>query len=71
MAGFAGWMPIVDSALKTIRSDRLCFGTDYPLDFHGQEDIKSYIDNIKQLNIAEKDKRNILGENARRFFNLV
>lgn len=70
MAGFAGWMPIVDSALKTIRTDRLCFGTDYPLDFHDQEDIRTYIENIKQLDIPEQDKRNILGENARRFFSL-
>jgi predicted TIM-barrel fold metal-dependent hydrolase len=70
MAGFAGWMPIAKSALMTIRTDRLCFGTDYPLDFHGSEDIRLYIENIKQLDIPEADKHNILGGNAMRLFGL-
>jgi 6-methylsalicylate decarboxylase len=70
MAGFAGWMPIVNSAVETIRSESLCFGTDYPLDFHNSADIKAYIENIKKLNVPEKDKRNMLGENARKIFKL-
>ncbi len=69
-AGSGGWMPNVRSALMAIRTDRLCWGTDYPFDIHEPEDVKIYIDNIKQLDIPEPDKRNILGENVKRLFKL-
>ena len=69
-AGFGGWMPITKSATEVIRSDRLCFGTDYPYEIHEAEDIKAFIDNIKQLNIPETEKRNILGENIKTLFRL-
>jgi len=69
-AGFGGWMPITEAAVKTVRSDRLCFGTDYPFEIHEARDVKSYIDNIKALDISEEDKRNILGENVKRLFRL-
>jgi len=67
-AGFGGWMPITEAATKTIRNDRLCFGTDYPFEIHEAQDIKSFVDNIKALDIPEQDKRNILGENIKRLF---
>jgi predicted TIM-barrel fold metal-dependent hydrolase len=69
-AGFGGWMPITESATRVIRTDRLCFGTDYPFEIHEAQDIKIFIDNIKKLKLTESDKRNILGENIRRLFKL-
>lgn len=68
LAGFGGWMPVTEAAVKTIRRDRLCFGTDYPFEIHEAQDVKSFIDNIKTLEIPEQDKRNILGENIKRLF---
>jgi predicted TIM-barrel fold metal-dependent hydrolase len=69
-SGFGGWMPIAEAAIRTIRCDRLCFGTDYPFEIHDTQDVKTYIDNIKALDISGKDKQNILGENAKRLFRL-
>ena len=70
LAGFGGWMPITESAVKVIRPDRLCFGTDFPFEIHEAQDVKAFIEGIKQLAISEKDKRNILGENVKRLFKI-
>ena len=66
----AGWLPMMKIALSTFRTDRICFGTDYPFDVHNAQDFEAFIDNIKSLNITEKEKRLILGENAKRLFNI-
>ena len=63
-------MPITEAATKTIRSHRLCFGTDFPFEIHEARDIKKFIDNIKELDISEQDKKNVLGENVKRLFKL-
>jgi len=69
MAGSgAGWLPAIKAALATLRTDRICFGTDYPHDMHTAQDIKSFIDTIKQLDTPEQDKRLMLGENIKRLF---
>ena len=70
MAGFGGWMPIAEAAIKTIRADRLCFGTDYPFEIHDARDVKGFIKNIRHLDLSEQDKRNMLGENIRQLFKL-
>jgi len=69
-AGFGGWMPITEAAVKTIRTDRLCFGTDYPFEILEACDVKGFINDIKLLDIPEQEKRNILGENIKRLFKL-
>jgi predicted TIM-barrel fold metal-dependent hydrolase len=71
MAGAGGgWLPMIESALPTIRADRLCFGTDYPWAIRCAEDISNFIDNIKQLDIPETNKKLMLGENIKRLFKL-
>jgi len=71
MAGSgAGWIPMIEAALLTMRTDRMCFGTDYPYDMHNAEDIRTFIDNIKQLDIPENDKRMMLGENIKTLFKI-
>lgn len=69
-AGFGGWMPITEAAAKTISSDRLCFGTDYPFEIHEAQDVKIFVESIKNLDISEQDKRNILGENVKSLFKI-
>lgn len=51
--------------IRTIGSDRILFGSDYPW-INPAKDIER----IKSLNICEKDKKLILGENAVKLFNL-
>ena len=71
MAGSgAGWLPMIKSALLTIRTDRTCFGTDYPFDIHNAEDIRAFINTIKQLDIPETDKKLMLGENIKNLFQI-
>ena len=71
MAGAgAGWLPAIKAGLLMIRADRLCFGTDYPYDMHTAEDIKTFINTIKKLDISDNDKRLMLGENVRALFKI-
>lgn len=71
MAGAGGgWLPMIEAALPSMRTDRLCFGTDYPFDMYKSGDIKSFIDNIKQLSIPERDKRLMLGGNVKNIFHI-
>jgi aminocarboxymuconate-semialdehyde decarboxylase len=70
LSGFGGWMPITNMAISIIGPGRLCFGTDYGFEMNEAADIKLFIDNIKKLDLPEKDKRNMLGENIRTLFRL-
>jgi len=71
MAGAgAGWTPMINAALAVLRTDHICFGTDYPFDVRVPEDIRYFIDAIKNLNIPEQDKRLMLGENIQKLFKL-
>lgn len=65
LAGHNGGMNSVTCALTTISPGRLVFGTDYPQEF--SEDpmkIKTFIENIRKLNIDEESKELMLGRNA-------
>lgn len=72
-AGFVGdWVPVLKLSIMTVRTDRLCFGTDYPFDLvteHAQ-DVRGFIDDVKRLDISETEKRGILGDNIRTLFRL-
>ncbi len=71
MAGAGGGdIPVMKAALATLRTDRLCFGTDYPFDVRVGKDIKYFIDNIKKLDIPDSEKRLLLGENIKTLFKL-
>lgn len=66
LAGHHGGMNSVKCALTSIHPNRLVFGTDYPQEFFGEDPIKikTYIQNIKKLEIDEESKELMLGENA-------
>lgn len=71
MAGYAGGMNAVKCALTTISPSRLVFGTDYPQNFiENPAGIKTYIDNLKKLNLDEESKELMLGGNARRLLRI-
>jgi aminocarboxymuconate-semialdehyde decarboxylase len=65
LAGHHGGMNSVRCALTSIQPDRLVFGTDYPQEFSDDPmKIKTYIENIKKLEIDEESKGLMLGGNA-------
>jgi aminocarboxymuconate-semialdehyde decarboxylase len=66
----AGWLPMLKAALLVIPARRTCFGTDYPYDLHSAQDIRQFIDNIKNLEIPDEEKRAMLGENIRQLFKI-
>ena len=70
MAGSGGWMPNIKAGLMAIRTDRLCFGTDYPFDIHEPEDAKSFVDQVRKLDISESELKNIFGGNIKRLFKI-
>ncbi|MBI4295871.1 MAG: amidohydrolase [Chloroflexi bacterium] len=65
MAGYYGGMNTVRCALTAIRPARLLFGTDYPYNFNNKPDeVRRYIDNIRNLGLSENDTEGMLGRNA-------
>ena len=72
LAGHHGGMNAVKCALTTISPSRLVFGSDYPQEFFDEDPmkIKTYIENIKNLEMDEQSKGLMLGENARQLLGL-
>jgi len=72
LAGHHGGMNSVKCALTSISPSRLVFGTDYPQEFFGEDpaNIKTYIENIKKLDIDAESKELMLGGNAKRLLGL-
>jgi len=68
LAGHHGGMNSVRCALTDISPKRLVFGTDYPPEFRGgphNRRLKTFIENIRKLEIDNDSKEAILGGNAR------
>lgn len=71
MAGHHGGMNSVICALTSIQPNRLVFGTDYPQEYNEDyPEIKTFIENVKKLNLDEESKELMLGGNAKRLLGL-
>jgi predicted TIM-barrel fold metal-dependent hydrolase len=71
LAGHHGGMNSVKNALLSIHPTRIVFGSDYPQEFMDDpENIKTYVENLKKLDIGEENKELILGGNARRLLGI-
>jgi len=57
----------LECAVKTLGARNILFGTSYPL---RREWLLDGVDYIQSLDISEKEKSLILGENAMRLFNI-
>lgn len=62
--GNFGDMAAVQSALLNIPSSRLLFGTDYPQEIRGHEEIGQFIENLRKLPLSAEEVDGILGNNA-------
>jgi predicted TIM-barrel fold metal-dependent hydrolase len=49
-------------------SERMMFGSDYP--FGGESSMKANLDSVMEMNIPEKDRERILGENAKKLLKI-
>jgi predicted TIM-barrel fold metal-dependent hydrolase len=66
LAGHWGGMNSVVCALTTISPSRLIFATDYPQNhYKNPMEIKTYIENIRKLDLSAADLQRVLGDNAK------
>lgn len=71
MAGRGSAIKTVKSALNFISPKKLMFGTDWPLNYESEPaSCKSYIDDIRGLDLPEDDIDAMLGGNAARLMGL-
>jgi len=69
-AGTGGWLPALKQALLVLKPERICFGSDYPFEMARASDYTGSISDVGSLDLPEQQTRDILGENAKRLFNV-
>lgn len=69
-AGCGGWLPVIEFAYKTLGSDHICFGTDYPYELNKPFYTKSILKGISQFDVTYEEKEKFLSGNLKRFFRL-
>jgi predicted TIM-barrel fold metal-dependent hydrolase len=69
-AGYGGWLPVMASAYKTLGSDHICFGTDYPYELNKPLYTRKILDDIGGLNVTDEEKKKFLFGNLKRLFRL-
>lgn len=67
-AGCGGWLPVIESAFKTLGADHICFGTDYPYELNKPRYVTKILEDICQLSITDKEKEEFLSDNLKSFF---
>ncbi len=71
LAGSHGGMGSVRCALTAIKPERLVFGTDYPQEFSTDlQNLRTYVEDMKALDIGEQARDAILGGNAKQLLAL-
>jgi aminocarboxymuconate-semialdehyde decarboxylase len=63
----SGYLPAMKCAIDFIGPNHVCLGTDYA---HGIGNWEQAIALVKELGLSEDDTNNILGENARKLFDI-
>jgi predicted TIM-barrel fold metal-dependent hydrolase len=71
MAGRETGMAAVRSALTTIGTSKLLFGTDWPYNYdHEPQEVRRYISEIRNLDLPAQSIDDMLGENAARLLGI-
>lgn len=60
-------IPRLEKAIKHFGTNRILLGSDTP---YGQDNLKSNIARVRNLDISDEEKRQILGENMKNLLNL-
>jgi len=67
-AGCGGWLPVIEFAYKTLGSDHICFGTDYPYELNKPLYTRKILEDICRLSVTEEEKERFLSSNLQRLF---
>ena len=69
-AGCGGWLPVIESAYKTLGADHICFGTDYPYELNKPHYTRKIIEEIGKMTVSDRDKEKFFSGNLKRFFKI-
>src|ERR1700751_206351 len=69
-AGTGAWHPAMAAAFNVTTTDRIMFGTDYPLECKTTANITESLEMIRRASCSEQDKTAILGKTAAGLFEL-
>jgi predicted TIM-barrel fold metal-dependent hydrolase len=69
-AGNGGWAPVIQWAVEVVGTQRLMFGSDYPLESHSGATVRELVDMIGGLDVPRQSKQAIAGTNALELFRL-
>ncbi len=65
-AGNGGWSPVTRMTLEVLSAQRVCFGSDFPLEAHSAATMAELLESISGLDLRPADARAVLGGNAQR-----
>lgn len=63
-AGNGGWAPVTKAALEILSSDRVCFGSDFPLESHDAATMTELVDTLGSLGLEGSDLAAVACDNA-------
>lgn len=69
-AGTGAWAPAVAFTAAVVGSDRLMFGSDFPLESHSPETLCELVGMLGSLDVTEEDRRAIAAGTARTLLHL-
>lgn len=70
-AGSGGWPHAVEMAARVVGTERIMFGTDYPLETYSGATVRELVEMVQGLPLSEDQRKAIAGANAARLFHLA
>src|SRR5919198_1726339 len=69
-AGTGGWAPAGEMTARGVGTQRMLFGSDYPLESHSGATVGELVDMVRGLPLPEQERERVLGGNAQALFRL-
>lgn len=63
-AGNGGWSPVTRMTLEVLGAQRVCFGSDFPLESHSAETMREVLDAVAGIALPAPARAAVLGANA-------
>jgi predicted TIM-barrel fold metal-dependent hydrolase len=69
-AGTGGWAPAIEFSASVVGTDRLMWGSDFPLESHSSETLRELVSVVEELSLGADDRAAIATGNARNLLSL-
>lgn len=63
-AGNGGWSPVTRMTIEVLGAERVCFGSDFPLESHSTGTLRELIDAVRGIDLPGPSRAAVLGANA-------